>query len=1404
MSAKLLKRNACTVCRKLGSQLACEACQVSYHAHCKHECPVPNPPPVQPDSAPAQPDSAPAPPAPPIVSPACTCGHPEAHSGGCGCTSFACGCGHLWGHGVRPAEKEQHYRLNTLHRAWVLKPVDRSSTRTLEKWFCKGSSNSSSNSRASVDPPPQSHAESDPPPQTHAEPNPPPQPEIPVQQDAPQQPQVLGKCEGYLPKGWTTDVFKMNYPFAYHSSLGDPHRPRGMCWDIGAKLSGLVHDSCTGLRGCRPCAGLEYNQALQKVLELAQHAPSRTPHVCLGFVCIQVRLADNREQMTTLFFEVSNLRRSIEPMTRKNTHQGRVLEAIRLGHVNRAATTLNAAHKRGYGVARLADFVENAVQANAVHYGADVMEAAITVYRMSGLGVLRILSKMGFFPQEGHVARMARALTFPVGAVACLDGVLSIWAALPACPITHHMDEIAIVPRLVVDKDNRIQGLCECAGEVFFNCVDDLVPVAQNLQEKKWHIATYARVAALSRHDRTNYGCVAISAVASCNRFTAEEEARRVTSIEDMWEKYAATHGPLVVHAADADSRHRSALYSRTKVHFWGADFSLLQVRVGAKDSHVMISVDMRHICKRFVRRILGQGWCINTVHITATILVQLAKALHVGKGLEVALKEKDFMSVRAALDVMLAIAEIGGVVDVARLDPSMRAMHAAVRALHWFVLHTYTYYFHNKRPLGERLLHAAKASLHLLVLQHQTNVLSAPLYVDFQTEFSTIFCFVDTMKELFPDASCFVCLHGNDRIENLFSIVRTARGSGGVLDIVQLRHRLACAAQIEEFLAARPGMRRERRRGVWGDNINPVTAGLPHTVSTVDLRRLWQQAFAEVDAEVAISLRGLAESGVGTHSPHGQPLNAPMDVPRDEAGPGDRDGDQPLDEGEGDEEGVDFQETDELEHTFENSDLIDLGHGARTKQSVLNEMFNCPLGDAPRDRLSRAMQKPRDGIAVSIPSVSAAPRLPARERGALQIPFQPDADEMPVVGDLFAAVGSFRPPKQPKGTPRGEREISVAFFWLRNVTSGSQRAMDVSTTVIEGAGNLTVHGSWLPFEYLPAAKLYVWCGTICTCVVTFPGVDVLFVKLDANETGKWYTTAERMHNLARWCLGKIPKVIPPINRLPYADIPVSIVPNQKLTTDAAPSVKCPICSNVVQKKDLRTHVGQHWHRGECVPGDDTKPLVTFCGLCGRRGLCELHEVQGRQYKMYVVSNCSFQPPGVQYSKMPKRSDRSPCSDHPIRCLVCKLPLWSYTLKAHYEECHPLALFPSYLYFTPEEKDEVLNWVPHDGRGKKKRWVPPMTAIPTMMLPHCLPHPLWPLRSTLVRAPALAPALALVLALVLVVPAVLPQIQMVVAARSPLHPWASASRSRKQGHQGNARRLVTAHHLKGSYTKHFD
>jgi len=79
------------------------------------------------------------------------------------------------------------------------------------------------------------------------------------------------------------------------------------------------------------------------------------------------------------------------------------------------------------------------------------------------------------------MARVARAFQSAVGIVPALQGVLDARAQPPPCPITNHMGKIAMVPRLVVGKDSRVEGLCECAGEVYFTCLQDLEEMA-----KKW------------------------------------------------------------------------------------------------------------------------------------------------------------------------------------------------------------------------------------------------------------------------------------------------------------------------------------------------------------------------------------------------------------------------------------------------------------------------------------------------------------------------------------------------------------------------------------------------------------------------------------------------------------------------------------------------------------------------------------------------------------------------------------------------------------------------------------------------------------------------------------------------------------------------------------------------------
>ena len=98
---------------------------------------------------------------------------------------------------------------------------------------------------------------------------------------------------------------------------------------------------------------------------------------------------------------------------------------------------------------------------------------------------------------------------------------------------------------------------------------------------------------------------------------------------------------------------------------------------------------------------------------------------------------------------------------------------------------------------------------------------------MDMQCELSGVFAVMEFMLKHFPGRQYFICLQGNDLIETPFSIVCTARGTGGVLDILQLRDCLDVVAQLEELFALEPKWRHCRKRAKYGDNMAPATTGL-------------------------------------------------------------------------------------------------------------------------------------------------------------------------------------------------------------------------------------------------------------------------------------------------------------------------------------------------------------------------------------------------------------------------------------------------------------------------------------------------------------------------------------------------------------------------------------------------
>ena len=149
-------------------------------------------------------------------------------------------------------------------------------------------------------------------------------------------------------------------------------------------------------------------------------------------------------------------------------------------------------------------------------------------------------------------------------------------------------------------------------------------------------------------------------------------------------------------------------------------------------------------------------------------------------------------------IDCMTEIA----VAEHSDLDPSRHAQARAVWSLHWVVSYARKYYFHNTVALDPRMAYAAAAAGHLVALQDASAPFDEQWYCDMTEELGGVYYDVRQQHINFPGSEYFICLRGTDPLESEFGVVRTARGQGGVLDIVQLRRRLAIATQMEEIFA--------------------------------------------------------------------------------------------------------------------------------------------------------------------------------------------------------------------------------------------------------------------------------------------------------------------------------------------------------------------------------------------------------------------------------------------------------------------------------------------------------------------------------------------------------------------------------------------------------------------------
>jgi hypothetical protein len=287
------------------------------------------------------------------------------------------------------------------------------------------------------------------------------------------------------------------------------------------------------------------------------------------------------------------------------------------------------------------------------------------------------------------------------------------------------------------------------------------------------------------------------------------------------------------------------------------------------------------------------------------------------------------------------------------------------------------------------------------------------------------------------------------------------------------------------------------------------------------------------------------------------------------------------------------------------------------------------------------------------------------------------------------------------------KEKLSLGIFYLRAVTNSSGHCtMDTPTSEIEGAEHLTVHGQFMPLERYAGAGLHVWHDRLHALAMSFPGTSVQFIRLQVNEDNKWYAPSSQLDALSEWCAQTAPQKVPPMKCEPYEGVFVTDRGDKGLTTDISRAVQCRICEATMPRVCMRTHVGQHLLRKECVKGQEEISLATACGFCGDRVTCSTQVVMRNKRThalvTLMISDCPSQPAKLRWNTLAKKSASSPCTNHPVRCPLCTKTIWSYCMAQHYADVHDTARHPDLMHIAEAEQEAVLNWVPHKGKKKNR------------------------------------------------------------------------------------------------------
>ncbi|KAF9021980.1 hypothetical protein BDZ89DRAFT_1163453 [Hymenopellis radicata] len=425
---------------------------------------------------------------------------------------------------------------------------------------------------------------------------------------------------------------------------------------------------------------------------------------------------------------------------------------------------------------------------------------------------------------------------------------------------------------------NVIVGQCREHSQhlnVVVNTIEDIEKVAVALEQQPDHAEACHRgkdgtvLAIATVSDSEHYAPVPLVLSPSCKAETGRGLAQWLRVFVEVWRTHPfgeALYGPIRALASDGESSFRLARYhmcmsetvsqeTRLGQLLW--DLPGLNLQTGKYD--ILGTCDPKHVFKRFatllrsVTGVLVDDTYLLPSDIQASLLRIPEMTEHKAKGL---LDPADKQNVPKAVTLLEELHSLHNRPDVpSPIEPGGQKRADSLA----FLADTLMYF---TKPFIDvtMSLRAQCRSLatyaHLaaaMYVKEGLNFLTSALYADSQAIVKNIFFTIAKLSIDDPNLPYYIIQEGTDRLENLFSNVRTQDHSRN-FDTLQLSQKLSVASEIIATYLRNPDLDLGHRRldlvGAKGiDRVNPKSLKGTYTVGSVCLADEWKAAEEDANA---------------------------------------------------------------------------------------------------------------------------------------------------------------------------------------------------------------------------------------------------------------------------------------------------------------------------------------------------------------------------------------------------------------------------------------------------------------------------------------------------------------------------------------------------------------------------